>query len=381
MARWRSGGSPRTAGRRRWRGGSRSASWRSQTGSHDPHGTPAISRGARSASFCSRAARRRVDATRRSRPRSPPTRSRRGSPARAVPLLRAPLPRTARASMTAGSGSPRCWRCERRSSANSSRRCRAPSRSSTDDVAAEEIDLALRDDRRAGGPVGGGRTSSARPRSSRCASSWSTVPPTSSRRPTRIPGRSRACPARPRRRWSRYRPTSTAAAGRSGSTPSCSPARCAALGLDPSYGAYLDLIPGVTLATVNLMSLFGLHRRLARRDRRPPGPVRDDLVDPQPPLRRRSRAGSASAATPRCSSTSTSRPMRSTRSVAAVDLAGGSRAPGPGRAAQSCGAPGRSPISATAGRRISSSRWDEGRSSLLGERQPESLEVSGAIAP
>src|SRR5579859_4133850 len=34
-----------------------------------------------------------------------------------------------------------------------------------------------------------------------------------------------------------------------------------ALGLNSEYGAYLDLIPGVTLATVNLMSLFGLHRR------------------------------------------------------------------------------------------------------------------------
>jgi hypothetical protein len=34
-----------------------------------------------------------------------------------------------------------------------------------------------------------------------------------------------------------------------------------ALGLDDAYGAYLDLIPGVTLATVNLMSLLGLHRR------------------------------------------------------------------------------------------------------------------------
>lgn len=34
-----------------------------------------------------------------------------------------------------------------------------------------------------------------------------------------------------------------------------------ALGLDGSYGAYLDMIPGVTLATVNQMSLFGLHRR------------------------------------------------------------------------------------------------------------------------
>lgn len=34
-----------------------------------------------------------------------------------------------------------------------------------------------------------------------------------------------------------------------------------ALGLDSDYGAYLDRIPGVTLATVNLMSLLGLHRR------------------------------------------------------------------------------------------------------------------------
>ena len=36
----------------------------------------------------------------------------------------------------------------------------------------------------------------------------------------------------------------------------------AATGLDPSYGGYLDVIPGITLATVNLMSLCGLHRRL-----------------------------------------------------------------------------------------------------------------------
>lgn len=34
------------------------------------------------------------------------------------------------------------------------------------------------------------------------------------------------------------------------------------LGLDDTYGAYLDLIPGPTLATVNLVSYFGLHRRL-----------------------------------------------------------------------------------------------------------------------
>ncbi len=36
----------------------------------------------------------------------------------------------------------------------------------------------------------------------------------------------------------------------------------AALGLDAEYGAHIDRIPGATLATVNLMSLFGLHRRL-----------------------------------------------------------------------------------------------------------------------
>ena len=34
-----------------------------------------------------------------------------------------------------------------------------------------------------------------------------------------------------------------------------------ALALDGSYGAYLSRIPGVTLATVNLMSMFGLNRR------------------------------------------------------------------------------------------------------------------------
>jgi hypothetical protein len=34
-----------------------------------------------------------------------------------------------------------------------------------------------------------------------------------------------------------------------------------ALGLDSAYGAYLDHIPAATLATVNLMSFLGLHRR------------------------------------------------------------------------------------------------------------------------
>jgi hypothetical protein len=34
-----------------------------------------------------------------------------------------------------------------------------------------------------------------------------------------------------------------------------------AAGLDVTYGAYLDRLPGITLATTNLISLFGLHRR------------------------------------------------------------------------------------------------------------------------
>jgi hypothetical protein len=35
-----------------------------------------------------------------------------------------------------------------------------------------------------------------------------------------------------------------------------------AMGLDPRYGAYLEHLPAQTLATVNLMSFCGLHRRL-----------------------------------------------------------------------------------------------------------------------
>jgi Iron-containing redox enzyme len=35
-----------------------------------------------------------------------------------------------------------------------------------------------------------------------------------------------------------------------------------ALGLDPTYGRFIAGLPGITLASVNLMSYFGLHRRL-----------------------------------------------------------------------------------------------------------------------
>ena len=38
------------------------------------------------------------------------------------------------------------------------------------------------------------------------------------------------------------------------------------IGLDDRYGTYLNAIPGVTLSTVNLVSLLGLHRRWYRGD-------------------------------------------------------------------------------------------------------------------
>ena len=34
------------------------------------------------------------------------------------------------------------------------------------------------------------------------------------------------------------------------------------LGLDNRYGAYVDLVPAITLASLNMMTMFGLHRRL-----------------------------------------------------------------------------------------------------------------------
>ena len=64
------------------------------------------------------------------------------------------------------------------------------------------------------------------------------------------------------RRSSRSRPTSTAAAGPSACTARCSPARCAARGWSTSTGTTSTACPPVTLAALNVMSLFGLHRRL-----------------------------------------------------------------------------------------------------------------------
>lgn len=52
-------------------------------------------------------------------------------------------------------------------------------------------------------------------------------------------------------------------AGRAADMHSCLFARTMLdAGLDPTPGAYLDVIPGYTLATTNLISMLGLHRRL-----------------------------------------------------------------------------------------------------------------------
>ena len=86
-------------------------------------------------------------------------------------------------------------------------------------------------------------------------------------------------------------------------------------GLDPAYGAYLDRLPAATLATTNLISLFGLHRRwrgalvghLALFEMKPSvGPMGRyaHAVD---------RFGSAAAGEPAGSTTCTSRPTPSTR--------------------------------------------------------------------
>ena len=80
----------------------------------------------------------------------------------------------------------------------------------------------------------------------------------------------------------------------------------------------------ITLATVNLMSMLGLHRRRRGAIVGPPRAVRDDVVAAEPRY-------AAAAAPPRASptaarpssSTSTSRPTRCTRRSPSVDLAGG----------------------------------------------------------
>ena len=115
-----------------------------------------------------------------------------------------------------------------------------------------------------------------------------------------------------------------------------------ALGLDSRYGAYLDVIPAQTLATVNLMSLCGLHRRLR-------GAIAGhlalfEMTSSIPNRRYAERAAPARRRRPggdRRSSTSTSRPTRCTRRSRPSTSPAASPAPSRSWRATSSGAPAR----------------------------------------
>lgn len=94
-----------------------------------------------------------------------------------------------------------------------------------------------------------------------CGSSWYIGASTSARRPTLIPGRSHVCRGR-----AKAAIVSLQADEYGNGTPGRSHAELfavtmAALDLDPTPGAYIDQVPGVTLATDNLVTIFGVHRR------------------------------------------------------------------------------------------------------------------------
>ena len=152
----------------------------------------------------------------------------------------------------------------------------------------------------------------------------------------------------------------------------------AAVGLDSAYGAYLDRLPAVTLATVNLMSLFGLHRRLR-------GAIVGHLALFE------MTSSIPNAATPTACAGSDRRPAATAffdehveadavhENIAAVDLAGGLARPraGAGRATSS-GARARWSRSTRAGRDQLLDAWAAGASSLLAaagrrRRRPESV--------
>ena len=118
------------------------------------------------------------------------------------------------------------------------------------------------------------------------------------------------------------------------------------------------VLPGITLATVNLMSAFGLRRRRRGAHRRPPGDVRDDLLGPQPPLRQRLCAGSASAPRRPTSTTSTSRPTPCTRTSPPRTWPAGSRRRNRSSAPTSSSAPAPCWCSRPAGPRTCSMRGD-----------------------
>ena len=113
------------------------------------------------------------------------------------------------------------------------------------------------------------------------------------------------------------------------------------LGLDPEYGAYVERLPGSTLATVNLMSLFGPARalrgalvgHLAVFEMSSPGPNRRYAPRAAPARLRRTP--------PPTSTTSTSRPTPCTRTSPPTTSPAGSPARSPSSQARSCSGSGR----------------------------------------
>jgi hypothetical protein len=150
-----------------------------------------------------------------------------------------------------------------------------------------------------------------------------------------------------------------------------------ALGLDSEYGAYLELIPGVTLATVNLMSLFGLHRRWR-------GAIVGHLalfeMTSSIPNRRYSeglrRLGFDGDATLFFDEHVTADAVH--EAIAAVDLAGGLAHQDPALGADIVwGARALSHLDARWGSHVLA-RWEEGRTSLLGELPVHERDVVSA---
>jgi hypothetical protein len=153
-----------------------------------------------------------------------------------------------------------------------------------------------------------------------------------------------------------------------------------ALGLDPTYGAYLGVIPGVTLATVNQMSLFGMHRRLR-------GAIVGHLamfeMTSSIPNRRYAdglrRLGFNGDATLFFDEHVEADAVH--ENVAAVDLAGGLARQDPRMAAQILWG---ARTLAWLGDRWAShllERWGHGRGSLLAELKAEPVELDQAVIP
>ena len=133
-----------------------------------------------------------------------------------------------------------------------------------------------------------------------------------------------------------------------------------ALGLDARYGAYLDRIPAATLATVNLMSLCGLHRRLR-------GAIVGhlalfEMTSSIPNRRYASGLRRLGVADPRALAFFDEHVEADAvhENIAAVDLAGGLARAEPALAAEICGA--RGARGGGAGGRAPAGSWEAGRS-------------------